>query len=190
MLQETTFPFVSTNPTWRAPFTGSDNATTIAWTFWGASTVNPVVADLLRLQSLVNFQFNIPPSVFYHPGTQNTMADDVSQQFHLAPDTLLYLFSTTYSPQQSPGMGHACHPPFKIVSLVISALRKQPFEVDMSPVRRRPRNIMTGCPSAPKCRWPTFLKTRRTPLSRSFKCLDTGSVTDTNPQGCPVYRRT
>ena len=79
VLQEATFPFVGTDPTWWAPLTGSDNTPTVAWTFQEASTVNPMGADLLRLESLVNCQFNITPSVFYHPGTQNTMADDASR---------------------------------------------------------------------------------------------------------------
>ena len=124
---------------------------TVNWTFWEASTINSVVADLLRLQSLFNRQFNTTSSFFYRPGTKKTMADDASRQFRLAPDILLSLFSPTYSPQQSPGMWHACHPPPKIVSLVISRMRNQPFEVGMSPVIRRPRNIMTRHPSAPKC---------------------------------------
>ena len=190
MLQEATFTCVSTNPTWRDPFTGGNNTPTIAWTFQEYSTVNPVVADLLCLRSLVNRQFNITPSVFYHPGTQNTISDYASRQFHLAPDIFLSLFSETYSPQKSPGVWNTCHPPSKIVSSVISALRKQPFEMGMSPVRILSRNIMTGCPSAPKCRWTIFLKTRRTPLLRSFKCLDTGSVTNTTPHKCPVSGRT
>ena len=107
VLQEATFPFVSANPEWRAPFTVSDNMTTVAWTFREASTVNPVVADLIRLRSLVNYQFKITPSVLYHPGPQNTMADDASRKLQLASDIFLSLFSTTYSSQQSPGMGHA-----------------------------------------------------------------------------------
>ena len=81
VLQEETFTFVSTDPTWRAPLTGSKNTPTVAWTFLEASTVNPVVADLLCLRSLVNRQFNITLSVFYHPGTQNTMADNGSRNF-------------------------------------------------------------------------------------------------------------
>ena len=117
------------------------------------------------------------------------MANDASRKFHLAPDIFLYLFSTTYSPQQSPGMWHACHPPSKIVSLVMSALRKQPFEVSMSPVKLLPRSIGTGCPSAPKCRWTTCLRTQRIPLLRSFRCFVTVSVTDTTPHGCPVSGR-
>ena len=149
-----------------------------------------MVADLLHLRSRVNRQFNITPSVFYHPGAQNTMVEDASRKFHLAPETLLSLFSTTYSPQQSPGMWHACYSPSEIFSLVIFALHKQPFERGTYPVKRLPRNIISRCPSAPKCRCTTCFKTQRTPLSRSFKCLDTGSVTDTTPHICPVSRRT
>ena len=107
VLQEATFTSIRTNPTWRAIFTKSNNIPSVTWTFREASTVNLVVAYLICLQSLVNFQFNITPSVFYHPGTQNTMAKNASRNFHLAPDILLSLFSTTYSPQQCPGMWHA-----------------------------------------------------------------------------------
>ena len=61
VLQEAIFTFVSTNPTWRGPFTGSNTTPTVTWAFREASAVNPVVADLLRLRSLVNHQFNITP---------------------------------------------------------------------------------------------------------------------------------
>ena len=105
------------------------------------------------------------------------MVDGASRKCHLAPDIFLSLFSTTNSPQQSPGILYACQTPSEIVSLVISALRKHPFEVGVSPMRRRPINIIIGCPSAPKCRWTTCLKNRRTLLTRSFKCLDTISKT-------------
>ena len=32
-LQEATSPFVCTSPAWRAPFTGSENTPTVAWSF-------------------------------------------------------------------------------------------------------------------------------------------------------------
>ena len=145
-----------------------------------------MVSDLLRLRSLVNCQFKITPSFFYHPGPQNTMADGASRNLHLVPDIFLYLFSTTYFPQQSPGMWHACHLYPELVSSVIYVLHKHPFEVVMSPMKILPRIIVTGCHSAPKCRWTTCLRTQRTPLSISFRCLVTGSVTDTTPHGCLV----
>ena len=61
VIQEDTFPFVSANPEWRAPFTGSDNMPTVAWKLREASTLNLVVADLIHLRYLVNCQFKITP---------------------------------------------------------------------------------------------------------------------------------
>ena len=50
---------------------------TVAWYFRESSTINPVVADLLIIWALMNRQFCITPSVFYHPGHLNTMAEFV-----------------------------------------------------------------------------------------------------------------
>ena len=80
VLQDASFTSVRSNPAWRAPFTGIDNTPTVTWMFWESSTVNPVVADLLRLRYLVNCQFKITPSFFYRPGQQNTMANDASRK--------------------------------------------------------------------------------------------------------------
>ena len=184
VLQEVMFPFVSDTPEWRSPFSGSNNTPPFSWMFQEASTLNPVVYDLIYLRSLVNHQFKITMSFFYHPVPQNTMAVDTSRKFHLALD--IFLSYTTYFPQQSPVMWHACHPPSEIVSSVISALCKQPFKLVMSPVKILPRSIVTGCLSAPKCRCTTCLRTRRTPLSRYSSFLVIGSVTDTTTQGFPV----
>ena len=87
---------------------------TVAWSFWESSTINPVVADLLRIWSLANRKFCITPSVFYHTGHLNTMEDDASQKFELDLTNFLFTFSSTYSPLQSPGSLRACHPPSKI----------------------------------------------------------------------------
>ena len=111
VLQEATFPFICPSPAWRALLTGSDNTPTVAWSFWESSTINPVVADLLRIRALVNRQFCITPSVFYHPGHLNTMADGASRKFELDLTDFLSTFSSTYSPLQSPGSWHTCHPP-------------------------------------------------------------------------------
>ena len=56
VLQEATFPFIFPSPVWRAPFTGSDNTPTVAWSFRESSTINLVVADLLRIRALVNIR--------------------------------------------------------------------------------------------------------------------------------------
>ena len=78
VLQEAKFTFVGTNLTWQAPFAGSNNTPPVAWKFQEYSAVNPVVSELLCLRSLVNRQFNITSSVFYHLGPQSTMADGAS----------------------------------------------------------------------------------------------------------------
>ena len=103
-----------------------------------------MVADLLRIWDLVNRQFCITPSVFYHPGHLNTMADDASRNFELDLTDFLSTFSSTYSPLQSPGSWHTFHPPSEIVSLVISALRKHAFEADKLPVKKLPASTETG----------------------------------------------
>ena len=138
VLQESTLPFICPSPAWRAPFTGSDNTPTVAWSFQESLTINLVVAYLFRIWALVNRQFCINPSVFYHPGHLNTMADDASRKFELDLTDFLSTFSSTYSPLQSPGSWHIFHPPSEITSFVISALRKHALEADTSPVTRLP----------------------------------------------------
>ena len=63
VLQEATFHLVSLAPAWRAPSTGSDNTPTVSWTFKEASTINPVVANLLRIRSITNRAAHITPSL-------------------------------------------------------------------------------------------------------------------------------
>ena len=74
VLHEATFPTVcKSSACWRAPLTGSDNTPTVAWTFEEAATINPVVANLLRIHSIVNTNSSITPAVFYHLGPLNTI---------------------------------------------------------------------------------------------------------------------
>ena len=92
------------------------------------------------------------------------------------PRNPLSTFSSTYFPLHSPVLWRTCHPPSEIVSCVISALRKHAFEVDISSVRKRPGSTGTGWTSAPKCRSTTHLRTQKSPLWKSFKCLESGFV--------------
>ena len=94
VLYEAYFPYVCSAPSWNAPATGSDNTTTVSWSFREASSVNLVVVDLLRLRSAQNWNSKITPSVFYHPGPKNTMADDASRQFDISDKASLSLFSS------------------------------------------------------------------------------------------------
>lgn len=77
-LDEANFPLVQSAPDWRVLAMESDNIPAVAWKFWEASTVNPALEDLLGLCSLHNQLFCFPSAVFYHPGPQNTMADEAS----------------------------------------------------------------------------------------------------------------
>ena len=92
VLQEATFPSISDQPAWRSPTSGSDNTPTVSWTFKEASIVNPVVADLLRIRSTINRTACITPSVFYHPGILNTIADDALRRFDLSHPYFLSFF--------------------------------------------------------------------------------------------------
>ena len=101
VLQESCFPAVCSTHLWHVLATGSDNTPPISWTFHEASTVNPVVADLLRLRSSHNRASCLSPSVFYHPGQDNVMADDTSRRFDLIDAAFLPFFSTRYPPQST-----------------------------------------------------------------------------------------
>ena len=164
---------------WHAPVTGSDNTPTVSWSFKEASTINPVVADLLRVRSIINRNACITPSVCYHPGIENTMADDASRRFALCPNSFMSFFNRKYTPTQSPCSWTLCHPPIEVLSSVISALRKQQFaEVTYHPPAPTP-STPNGPTSAPTSKSTTACKTILSRPSKSFKCMDTGFVTDT-----------
>ena len=73
---------------------------TFIWTLCKYSNVNPVVADIFRLRLICNFDATILPSVFFHPGLENNMADDASRWLDLPNLVLLPLFAACYSPVQ------------------------------------------------------------------------------------------
>ena len=77
-----------------APRSGSDNTPTVSWSTKEASTINLVVADLLCLRALHSRQFFLYPSVFYHPGIENCMADDASHLFEISDTSLLVHMSS------------------------------------------------------------------------------------------------
>ena len=81
--------------------TNSDNTPTVAWTFKEVATINPVVADLLRICSIVNTNVALTHTVFYHPDPLNTMVNDTSRHVDLPHTQFLSIFSRKYHPQQS-----------------------------------------------------------------------------------------
>ena len=121
VLHKDTFPDICGSSNWRAPLTGSNNTPTVSWTSKEASTINPVVANLIRIRSIVNTNSAITPAIFYHPGHLNTMADDASRLFHFPNPTFLSFFSNKYHPEQSPSPWAICHPHSAVTSSVISA---------------------------------------------------------------------
>ena len=181
VLHEACFPSVCVSPHWHAPATGSDNTPTVSWAFKESSTINPVVAELLRIRSEQNRLSKITPSVFYHPGSENTMADDASRRFDLTNEAFLPFFTSRYSPQ-SAGSWTVCHPPTEIVSSVISALRKLPSGGGTFPTNGQRLSMPTGSRSAPTTASAIGSIALPTQWSRSFRCSVTGSRTDITPK--------
>ena len=92
VFNEAVFGYISPPPACLTPTPGSNSTPTVAWTFHEASTINPVVANLLSIRSAHNRLQNITPSIFYHPGPLNTMENDTSLRFDLSPNPFLALF--------------------------------------------------------------------------------------------------
>ena len=95
VLQEATLLETCPEATMAAPQSGLDNTPTISWSTREASTINPVVADLLHIRTLHSHQFFLNPSVFYHPGMENCMADDASCLFDFSDTPFLAHVSIT-----------------------------------------------------------------------------------------------
>ena len=143
VVQEATSPLIYTDPAWLAPSSGSDNTPMVAWTFKEASTINPVVADLLCIRSILNYQSTISPSFVYHPGLRNTMIDDALRRFDFNCDSFLSFYTYTYQPQ-SPGSWTLCHLSKEVISSLVCALRKQPFTGAMYQTPIHQHYISTG----------------------------------------------
>ena len=79
-----------------APLSGLDNTTTVLWSTQEASTINPVVADLLRIYDLHYIHFFLNPSALYHPGQDNCMTDNASCLFDLPDTSFLAHMSSAY----------------------------------------------------------------------------------------------
>ena len=95
-LHEATLLETYPDATMAAPRLELDNTLTVSCSTWEASTINPAVADLLRICALHSGQFFLNPSVIYHPGLENCMEDDSSRLFHLSDTPFLAHMSVTY----------------------------------------------------------------------------------------------
>ena len=180
VIQEATSPLICTDPAWLAPSLGSDNTLTVTWTFKAASTINPGVADLLCIRSILNHQSTTSPSVFYHPGLRNTMTDDALLCFDFNCDPFLSFYAYKYQPQ-SPDSCTLCHPSKEVISSVIYTLRNQPFTEVMYQTPVPQHYISTGFTSALTSALTTGSRTLRSQPSSYFKCMATGSAMDATP---------
>ena len=96
VLQETTLLKAVPKACMVAPRSGSDNTLTVSWSMCEASMINPVVADLLRIRALHSRKLFLNPSVFYHMGQENCMADDASCLFYLSDTEFLTHISVVH----------------------------------------------------------------------------------------------
>ena len=74
------------------PTSGINNTTTVVWTFREASTINPVMYNLLSIRSVHNILHMLTPSVLCHNLLLNTMSDDAYRYFDLPDNPFLELF--------------------------------------------------------------------------------------------------
>ena len=72
-----------------APRLGSDNTLTVSWSTCKALVINQVIADLLCICALHSRKIVLDPTIFYHPGQENCMADDASLLFYLSDTAFL-----------------------------------------------------------------------------------------------------
>ena len=111
-----------------APRSGSYNTLTISWSTKEASMINPVVTEILRISALHLRKFFINPSVFYHPGIKNIMADNASCLFEISDTSPLSHISATYPQLKS--LWQISLPPPDLLSCMISTLHRKPCKWD------------------------------------------------------------
>ena len=80
-----------------SPRSRSGNITTILWSTHEASTIYTVVVDLLSIHAIHSRQLSLNPSVFFHPGQENCIADDASCLFDISGTSFLSHMSVVYS---------------------------------------------------------------------------------------------
>ena len=150
VLHEATLLVVVPEARLSAPCSGSDDTTTVSWSMKEASTINMVVAELLRLRALHSRQFFLNPSIFYHPGIENRMADDASFLFGLSDTSLLAHMSAAYNQLQS--LCQISLLPLDLLSYVISTLRRNMCERELHKILASRGSKSSGATSAPPSR--------------------------------------
>jgi Reverse transcriptase (RNA-dependent DNA polymerase). len=139
----------------------TDNLAALFWQRKGSTTSATTPPYLLRLLGMHQRLHHYIPRHDYIPGGSNPMADDASRLFHLSNNDFLAHFNSTYS--QDNGF-RLVNPTPSLVSAVISALLRKPFNVE-SLRAEVPAPTPTGAPGhSTQLRWAStpFSKPSRT----------------------------
>ena len=113
VLQEATLLEAVPKASMAAPHSGSDNTRTVSWSMRESSMFILVVADLLHIRALHSRKFFLNPSVFYHLGQENCMADNTSRLFCSYDTDFLNHISVVHP--QSHGSWQICLPPLELL---------------------------------------------------------------------------
>jgi hypothetical protein len=105
----------------------TDNLATLYWQRKGSATSDKVPPHLLRLFGIHQRIHQYVPRHDYIPGGSNPLADDASRLFNLSDRAFLTHFNTTYPQHLS---YHYAMPMPSLISAVISALLKKPYNVE------------------------------------------------------------
>ena len=102
--------------------------------------IDPVFVDLLCIRALHSRKLFLNPSVFYHPGQENCMADNASRLFYLSDtDFLTHMYAVH---PQSHGSWQFSLPPPELLSCMISTLFRKTCKPTL--LRMRDRRGCTG----------------------------------------------
>ena len=149
---------------WREPLMGSDNIPTVA----------------CSICAIVNVNSTIIPVVFYHSWPLNNVTDDASCCFDSPNNQFLSFFSRKYCPRQSHTSWTSCNPPKDVTLPMISALCGYQSDAVTFPMIVQRPSTASGCPSVLMSKLITCFRTMGYLPSRSFRCMDIGSITDKN----------
>ena len=128
---------------------GSYNTLILLWNMCEASTINPVITELLRIYALHSRQFFLNPFFFYHLGQDNCMPYGASCLFDF-PDTLFLVHMYVTHPQPL-SLWKISSPPLGLLPCVISTLCRNLCNRVLISMWDSKVCTSSGCTSAPPC---------------------------------------
>ena len=179
VLHKDTLMDTCSEETMAAPQSGSDNTPTVSWSTSEESTINPVVTEIFSIHALHSRQFFLNPSVFYHPGLENCIADDASCLFDLSDTTFLAYMYVTY--QKPRILWKLCPLPSQLISCIISMMLRKPCNQGLHRTRADRDSTGSGPISAPPCRLDLLSKIHPSLKWKYCRYMETGSNTPSTP---------